>query len=176
MTLNILRSRAVKPLSILSKEPVHTGSRFHHILLLLFLTIAISSVPSCRTKYNPDYVNKSEFMTNGWVDNNTLRISASGEPRKNIASVIQKKFSAKDAALKSARLKLTQKFQSKKNISSIRVDENYAGTNTETDEILSAIRNGKILKETYDDEQVCDIVYEITSPGLKKKIPGSSAE
>lgn len=171
---NILHKLPVKLIRVFSSESVHPCSRFTEGLVLLFLTITIISLSYCRTKYNPDYISKNEFVTDGWVDENTIRISVSGEPQKNMGGIIQRKFSAKEAALNSARLQLTEKFKGKDYVLSIRADEYYAGINPEADEILSAIRKGRILKETYDDKQVCNIVYEITFPGLKKKIPGST--
>ena len=143
---------------------------------VLFLSIIITLAPGCRTGYNPDYINPDEFITDGWMDDNTYRISATGEPKNGISSIIQKKISAKDAAVKAAQISLIEKLKGEEHNIPVRVDEYYSGINPEADELQTVIKKGRIIKETYNEQMVCEIVYEIHSPGLKKIISRINCE
>ena len=114
------------------------------------------------------------FKSEQWVDENTYRLAAAGAPKSDETNRIKRQQSAKRAAILSAQYLVLEKFKG----SSI---EGAAGmSNFESSgiaiaqEVSGIVKGGSVVQETYDEEDNCEIIYEVKAKGLKKKVEAAS--
>ena len=120
---------------------------------------------SCSSK-NRNTLIDNLIKTEGWIDENTYRIVAEGKALNSIKNKDERKESAKRAAKMNAWFKILKKFKNIKN-----QDE----TSTLKDkslalDIQNIIKNGFIIDEIYDEEENCEIIYEIYQKNLKEMV------
>ena len=148
---------------------------FLPVITAVVLIVLLFPVLSCRTEGKRTI---DPYVTYGWLDDNTFRILSSGSPDKKDTNIVKRKMTAKNSAVKNARIKLIEMFipSGSGQGPATRIDEYYAGVNPEADSIMSVIMNGKVSSEMYDESWNCDIIYEISSPGLRKKLERGGME
>lgn len=148
---------------------------FLPVFTAVVLIALLFPVLSCRTEGKRTI---DPYVTYGWLDDNTFRILSSGSPDKEDRNIIKRKMTARNSAVKNARIKLIEMFipSGSGQGPATRIDEYYAGVNPEADSIMSIIMNGKVSSEMYDESWNCDIIYEISSPGLRKKLERGGME
>lgn len=140
-------------------------------LILFFICICLASISllSCGSKNNIR-TQDSKFIKEGWVDDDTYRVTTLASPNSELSGTAEKKQSAKDKALKLARRKVMQKFVD------IRVRRAKSPTEIAATGVVvakkfkSTVRNGKVVQENYDDDYSCEITYEVKRSGLKKEV------
>lgn len=137
------------------------------ITVATFIILTMISV-SCRTEGGRTI---DPCIPYDWYDDNTFRISSEGSPLPEEVNLVKKKNHARSMAVKKARIKLIELFIPPGGDADTLVDEYYAESIPDADSIMSIIMNGKVVHENYDQSCNCEIIYEISSPGLKKKLP-----
>lgn len=137
------------------------------IVLIISVGVLVAFT-SCSSKIGGT-VEGETFTTEGWVDNDTFRIAAAGVPTKTLTNIVQRKESAKRAAILNAQYQVIEKFKGSK-IEGASGMENFEMTGIAIAQELKAVsKGGSVKKVTYDEEQNCEIVYEVRAKGLKKK-------
>lgn len=130
-------------------------------ILILFSAILIASY--CAKKsvivtrkpkaYGPDY--------EGWVNQDGFQVVAKGKPYESASGLMRRRKQARtDARYKAQERTITlmaKEVGGKQYEDQIRTNFN------------NAIENGKILDETCDYEEVCQITYRVQAESLKKK-------
>lgn len=127
------------------------------------------AVVACKSEKIGGMVEGDSVVTEGWVDNDTFRIAASGVPRKDMTNVIQRKEAAKRAAQLNAIYQIIEKFCGSKIEGAAGMKDFELTGIAVSQELKATLRAGSVKKTTCDDEQNCEIIYEVKSPGLKKK-------
>lgn len=131
------------------------------IIGLLFL----SNFNSCASK-NRNTLIDNLIKTEGWIDENTYRIVAEGKALNSINNKDERKESAKRAAKMNAWFKILKKFKSiKKQNETTQVNDKSIAI-----DIQNIIKNGFIIDEIYDEQENCEIIYEIYEKSLKEMV------
>jgi hypothetical protein len=121
-------------------------------------------------------VKGDSFKTEGWVDKDTYRSTATGVPKEGLKNKIQRRGTAKEAAVLMAQAHVIEKFKGAKVEGASGVSD-YASTGyAASKEFAGLVKGGSVVKETYDDEDNCEVVYEIKSKGLQKQLTGAAVE
>jgi hypothetical protein len=139
------------------------------ILALVVCAGLVVAITACKSEKLGGTVEGESVLTEGWVDDNTFRIAAAGVPKKNITNIIQRKETAKRAATLNAMYQIIEKFCGSK-IEGAAGMEDYELTGIAVSQELKAtLRAGSVKKSTWDEEQNCEVIYEVKATGLKKK-------
>jgi hypothetical protein len=115
-------------------------------------------------------VEGDSVRTEGWIDDNTFRIAASCQSKEDVTNVVTRKNYATRCATIYAKYMIVEKFIGSK-ISGAAGMKNFELTGIAASEELEAvIKGGSVYKTTCDDEQNCEVIYEVKSKGLKNKV------
>ncbi|MCP4138297.1 MAG: hypothetical protein GY754_45465 [bacterium] len=143
--------------------------------VIMLLASVLFSGPFCRATGRSGQVESGDEMrTEGWVNGDTYRLYAAGLPNRGVAGIAGRKASAKSAAILNAQYQILEKFKGTR-IEGAGGMADYGRVYGEADykrgrEIKNIVKSGKVIKETYDNEQNCEIIYEVKGSKLKKRI------
>ncbi|HNR89908.1 MAG TPA: hypothetical protein PKM65_16340 [Spirochaetota bacterium] len=115
-----------------------------------------------------------KFVTEGWVDDNTFRTTATGVPKKGLTNKTQRRLTAREAALLYAQKTVLEKFKGARIEGASGMADGASTGIAIAKEFGGLVRGGSVQKETYNDGDECEVVYEITAPGLKKRVIGGA--
>jgi len=128
------------------------------------------TLTSCSSQKIGGTVEGETFTTEGWIDDETFRIAAAGVPTKTLTNIVQRKEAGKRAAILNAQYQVIEKFKGSK-IEGAAGMENFEMTGIAVAQELKAIaKGGSVKKVTWDEEQNCEVIYEVHAKGLKKKV------
>jgi hypothetical protein len=140
----------------------------------MLLVVAFSFIMvSCGGGIGSGMKGKS-YKTSGWIDGDTFRISSMGAPTRTLTNVVQRKESSKRAAILNAQYQILEKFKGSE-IKGAAGMKNFETTGMAVaQEVGGIVKGGSIAKVTWDADQNCEIIYEVQSKGLKKKVSGAT--
>jgi hypothetical protein len=140
------------------------------MLALLVSAGALVAFVSCGGPKIGGTLEGKTYVTEGWVDDDTFRIAAAGVAKKDLTNIVQRRESSKRAAILNAQYQVIEKFKGSK-IEGASGMENFEMTGIAVAQELKAItKGGSVAKVTWDDDQNCEIIYEVRAKGLKKKV------
>ncbi len=161
------------------------------ILLLLIAVVLFSTIFSCRTEqtsYEPPRtytpppppvtsgpVQGETFVSEGWVNDNTFVESAVGMPKAGSVEQIQRRATAKEAAILSAQKKVVEKFVGSRISGIVGVTDIMATGVAIQKEFSGTVRNYTIVKETYDQNDNCQILFQVQEDNLKQRVSKQQA-
>lgn len=142
--------------------------------VLFYLVVFVFCV-SCfgdlvKTTQNKGYITGETFISEGWVDDNTFRVMAIGFSKESISNKLQRRITSKESASMAAQKIVVERFKGMRISGSSSSKEGIITEMLIKKQFDGVIRGGAIVKETYDEADNCEIVYEITSPGLKERV------
>ncbi len=144
------------------------------IILALVLLTATTAFIACGGQGGQ--VKGESFRTEGWVDKNTFRVTATGVPKEGLTNKIQRRGTAKEAALLMGQKRIIEKFVGAR-VEGAAGAADYASTGVAVaKEFRADVRGGTIVKETYDDDDNCELVYQVEKKGLKKEVMGGATK
>jgi hypothetical protein len=106
----------------------------------------------------------------GWCDEHTFRMHATGVSRKKYTDPEERKKDSRYAAILNAQYQILEKFKGAKIEAATGIMESDKTGIALAAELKKYIKNGTVIAERYDEEQNCEIVFEIKAKHLKKKI------
>ena len=110
------------------------------------------------------------FKTEGWIDDDTYRLAASGVPKYTLKNKVARRESAKRAAILNAQYQVLEKFKGSK-IEGAAGMSDFENTGIAiAQEVSGIVKGGSVVSATYDEEDNCEIIYEVKAKGLKKKV------
>ena len=151
-------------------HPVLVRKKVFLGLLILSLTAPAASLVSCKSG-GKSIVQKDVWHTEGWYDEDTYRIYSSGMPKDGLTNKIQRKGTARESAILLAQKNIMEKF---KPVRSEACADYSLDNYTVSKELAGIIKGGTIIAERFDDEENCEIMYEVKSKGLKKIVLGAA--
>lgn len=110
------------------------------------------------------------ILDEGWIDDDTFRVSARGTPVSLERDVEERKKSAERAAVLNARYMILEKFKKYKMKSASGIEEFEMTGTAIAQELKARIQEGRVKSATWDEKQNCELVYEVYAPGLKRKV------
>jgi hypothetical protein len=138
------------------------------VLLLvagIVLTTGCAAKPGSSRCFDPD---KRECVVNGWVDEETYRTTAIGEPDKSLTGINLRKKDAKKKAKLNAQYQIIERFRGMQIEGAAGMTDFEKTDFADKPAFKSIIKAGSIIKETYDNNQNCEIIFEIKARNLKK--------
>ncbi len=110
------------------------------------------------------------FKNENWVDENTYRLAAAGVANSKLKNKVARRESAKRAAILNAQYQVLEKFKGSK-IEGAAGMSDFENTGIAiAQEIQGVVKGGSVMSATYDEEDNCEIIYEVKAKGLKKKV------
>lgn len=139
-------------------------------LVAAALIVGVAVIASCGPRSLGGQVKGESYITEGWVDDHTFRVTATGAPKQGLTNKIQRRGTAKEAAIMAAQKTIIEKFKGAR-IEGAAGAVDYASTGVAImKEFGGLVKGGSVKKETYDDDDNCEIVYEVMSRNLKKQV------
>jgi hypothetical protein len=144
------------------------------IMIAVFAVVfAGSLMVACGAKEGGQVKGES-FKSEGWVDANTFRVISTGVPKAGLVNKIQRRGTAKEAAIIMAEKRIIEKFVGAR-LEGASGAADYASTGVAVAKEFSGdVKGGTLVKETYDDDDNCEIVYQVEKKGLKKEVMGGA--
>jgi hypothetical protein len=140
------------------------------ILMITYLSctsLPVTDNSDTNNAYSLIKCEKADF-TEGWCDENTYHIRQTGAPSLKSKTLKERKLSSKNSAILSAQKRILEKF------AELDIDINHAEVDTTAyaiaHEVKKSVKNGKIILEKWDENQNCEIIYEVYSKRLKRKV------
>ena len=146
-------------------------------LFLVSLILAMGlmfAFTSCGGKKIGGQVEGETFKTEGWVDDNTYRLAAAGVAKSTLKNKVARRESAKRAAILKAQYQVLEKFKGSKIEGAAGMSDFEMTGIAIAQEIQGVVKGGSVASATFDEEDNCEIIYEVKAKGLKKKV--SAAE
>ncbi|MCP4138294.1 MAG: hypothetical protein GY754_45450 [bacterium] len=138
--------------------------------VIMLLSSVLIAGPLSTTACRSGQVETKEMKNRGWVDENTYRWQTAGSPKRGLTDIAERKTTAKLAAVLNAQYTIIEKFKGARLEGAAGMldisDEDFK----RGEELKKIAKNGTVIKETYDNEQNCEVIYEVKSPKLKRKI------
>jgi len=119
-------------------------------------------------------VKGDSYISEGWVTPDIFRVTATGAPKPGLKDRVMRRGTAKEAAIAMAEKRIVEKFKGAR-LEGAAGAADYASTGVAVaKEFEGLVKGGTIVKETYDEEDHCEIVYQIEKKGLKKEVEGGA--
>lgn len=139
----------------------------------VFLIGVFLAVISC-VMQPPQTLNQSittdKVIREGWVDKNTFRVVAIGAAKEDLNSKVKRRITSKEAAITMAQKMIVERFKGSKISGKSEVKEGTTVSMITSKEFQGIIQGGIILQESYDEEDNCEVIYQISSPDLQEKL------
>ncbi|MCL1911901.1 MAG: hypothetical protein FWG13_06825 [Leptospirales bacterium] len=115
-------------------------------------------------------VDGKSYKSEGWIDDDTYRTAAIGVPKKGLTSQLQRKATAKEAAKMAAQFAILEKFKGAKVEGAAGMQDFELTGIAVAKEVEGIVKGGSVVSEKYNDDDECEIIYEVRAKGLKKKV------
>jgi hypothetical protein len=142
-------------------------------LFLIGLAISMGLVfalTSCGGSKIGGTVEGKTYKTEGWIDEDTYRIAAAGVPNSKLSNKVQRRESAKRAAILNAQYQVLEKFKGSTIEGAAGMSDFESTGIAIAQEVNGVVKGGSVTQATYDDDDNCEIIYEVKAKGLKKKV------
>ena len=147
------------------------------IIALVIVAGSLLALPSCKSsKKLGGMVEGDTYNMEVWIDDNTIRVHCAGVSTEGLTNDVQKKKTALKAAQLDGTYTIIEKFCGSQ-IEGAAGMKNYELTGIAISQELKAklrsgsIKNAKCSNEPDEQGRIsCEGEYEISSPGLKKKM------
>lgn len=141
--------------------------KFLSSILLVLVAVAFNA---CGSKSMGGEVEGDSFVTEGWVSPDIFRVTATGVSKEGLKNKIQRRGTAKEAALIMAQKRIIEKFVGAR-MEGAAGAADYASTGIAVSkEFGGLVKGGSIVKSTYDEDDNCELVYQIEKKGLRKEV------
>lgn len=109
------------------------------------------------------------YYYTGWLDDSTYNQVGTGKPDKNNTSIVAKKSSARKNAIINAKFEIVR-YIFRVELKSVEEFDRFRPGVIYGEEIMEAVRSGKIFREDYDQDGNCELRYQVTLPDMRKKV------
>jgi len=140
--------------------------------LILIFSIVLLAFVACGGGGIGGTVKGDSYTSEGWIDDNTYQTTGVGIA-KNYPNKVQRRQTARRAAIISAQYQVLEKFTGSKVEGAAGMQDFQLTGIAVAQEVQGAIRGGSVIKETYDDEDNCEVIYQVQAKGLKKMVQAS---
>ena len=138
----------------------------------VMVTFLIFSFQACKS---PDKRSQlpggkiTDYVTEGWLDNDTFQVRAIGAPAPKAKGFVKRRTQSKEAALLSAQKRVVELLVGAK-VSGTSGSKDGESTGTViTKEFEGFVKGGAVVKESFDENDNCEITYRLHSSDLKEQ-------
>lgn len=143
-------------------------------LAVVFSVSLLFALTACSSGQLGGTVKGDSFMTEGWLDDDTYHITAAGVPKKSLQNTVARRESAKRAAILNAQYQVLEKFKGSAIEGASGMSDFEMTGIAIAQEIQGVIKGGSVKKATFDDEDNCEVLYEVRSKNLRNKVSSAS--
>lgn len=119
-------------------------------------------------------VKGDSYKTEGWVTDDIFRVTAIGVPKEGLTNKEQRRATAREAAQIMAEKRIIEKFVGAR-VEGAAGAADYQSTGVAVAKEFSGfVKGGTIVQSTYNEEDSCEIVYQVEQKGLRKKVEGGA--
>jgi len=137
----------------------------------VIFSVALFVFTACGSGKIGGTVEGQSYKTEGWIDDNTYQTTGVGVPSRTATiNKVQRRQTAKRAAIISAQYSVLEKFTGSKVEGAAGMKDFELTGIAVAQEVQGAIRGGSVIKETYDDEDNCEVIYQVQAKGLRNKV------
>jgi hypothetical protein len=148
--------------------------RFFSLCLLLAVAVVFTSCGKSSSDMG-GAVKGESFVTEGWVSPDIFRVTSTGVPKEGLQNKIQRRGTANEAAQIMAQKRIIEKFVGAR-LEGAAGAADYASTGIAVSkEFGGLVKGGTIVKSTYDDDDNCEIVYQVEKKNLRKEVDSGMA-
>ena len=140
---------------------------------VVIFSIALLAFAACGGGTIGGTVEGQSYTSEGWLDDNTYRTTGVGVPKKGYTNKVQRRQTAKRAAIIAAQYAVLEKFTGSKVEGAAGMQDFELTGIAVAQEVQGVIRGGSVVKETFDDEDNCEVIYQVQAKGLKKRVQSS---
>lgn len=138
--------------------------------LAMFIFVGmLFALTACSTGRLGGSVEGESFITEGWVDDDTYHVTAVGVPKATLTNKVARRAASQRAAILNAQYKVLEKFKGATTEGASGMSDFEMTGIAVAQELNGVVKNGSVKKATYDDEDNCEIIYEVRSKGLRNK-------
>lgn len=137
------------------------------IFVLISAILAGVFIVSCES--TDSMIKGKTYKTEGWIDDNTFRVTALGAPSPDAKGMVKRKTQARESAIIMAQKRVLEKMIGAELKGASAVKDGESAGVVVTKEFSGMVKGGSVIEETYDEDDNCQVVYEVTGRGLKKR-------
>jgi hypothetical protein len=137
------------------------------LLALMVSATLMVSLTNCGS--GDSMIKGKTYKTEGWVDDNTFRVTALGAPAPDAKGMVKRKTQAREAAIIMAQKRVLEKMIGVQLKGASAVKDGESAGVVVTKEFEGMVKGGSVIEETFDEDDNCQVVYEVNGRGLKKK-------
>ena len=162
---------------VTAKNGISGNSRTYPVHFLRKKTITIFMIPvmlafiSCSISRSKEHFS-SEITSGIWIDDNTFRVKSTGVSNKKLTNITQMKYSSRRDALLNAQYKIKESFKSWKKYEMKQAGFDQEDFDPQIKDLIAKVKgevnSGKIVEESYDENNDCTIIFEVNYHDLKK--------
>ena len=141
--------------------------------ILLFAPIGCKSSAGGGTQLKGEV---EEYVSEGWLDDDTFQVRALGAPNPNAKGFVRRRTQAKEAALLMAQKRVVELMVGSVIKGASGAESGEATGVVVTKELEGVIKGGQIVRERYDENDNCEIIYRIHRKGLRKMVEAMVAK
>ncbi len=120
----------------------------------------------------PDSSSDIKSLATGWVDGDTFRVRSEALSRRQSEERQLRRADSKRLAVQQAQDSVIEKFVRDRVKHATKVLDPRSTGVAITNEFGGVVKKGDIMREKYDERDACEIIYEVKSPDLKKRVFG----
>lgn len=143
----------------------------NRLVLSTVACFAIISLQGCmggsayRSQLGP---NTKDFITEGWLDDDTFQCRAIGAPNPDAKGKVRKMTQACEAAKIMAQYRIVELMVGVTIEGAANVDSGELGGIAISKEFAGTVKGGAIIRTSHDDELNCEVTYRLHKNGLRK--------
>ena len=112
--------------------------------------------------------NTKDFITEGWLDDDTFQCRAIGAPNPDAKGKVRKMTQACEAAKIMAQYRIVELMVGVTIEGAANVDSGELGGIAISKEFAGTVKGGAIIRTSHDDELNCEVTYRLHKNGLRK--------
>lgn len=136
--------------------------------VIILLSAFILPTLDCTSSVIVDRRASGKKTVEGWIDGDTFQVIALGVPLRKARGKEKRRASARQMAVIMAQKTMIDKFYGY-SLQAGGIVHNAPKKNFRK-EFTDVIKGGTVIHERYDDDDNCEIIYQIRSTGLKKRL------
>jgi hypothetical protein len=138
-------------------------------IILFFITLITFNCNTASQQPIGSSLNAKATISEGWVDENTFRIVALGAPKELLKSKVKRRITSKEAAVIMAQKIIVERFKGSTISGETTTSDGETINMLSKKSFIGVVRGGYVVQESFDEEDNCEIIYEIQSKGLKAR-------
>jgi len=113
--------------------------------------------------------NVDTYVTEGWIDDNTFQVRSLGAPNQKATGFVRRRTQSKEAALLASQKRVIELLIGKKVEGASGSDSGESTGVAISSEFEGVVKGGSVVKESYNENDDCEMTYRIHADGLKKR-------